>query len=105
MMLNIKFADGNELVSYDDDMFYSSGCPTCDYGAEYIQDIYIKTTNNYIHININSEYNYAFSTADAVKMFAIDMKSLTESEFIDYLVKSLKEFNPDYIKINDEDVI
>lgn len=90
--LNIKFTDGNELISYDDDSYHYDGCPTCNYGSEYINEITIKTTNYTIDIKLNQMYDYAFSQADAIKIFAgADLRQMNESEFIDYIEKTFKE--------------
>ena len=91
--LNIKFADGNELISYDDDTYSSSGCPTCDYGSEYVNEITIRTTNYNVNININCMYEFGFSISDAIKMFAVDLKGMTEVEFIEYIKEEFEKVN------------
>lgn len=83
--LNIKFADGNELISYDDDSMFYSGCPTCDYGSEYINDITVETTNYSITATFNQMYEYAFTTSDAIRIFAKDFSRMTEDDFVKYL--------------------
>ena len=92
-ILNLKFADGNELVSYDDDTSCSPGCPTCDYGSRYVNDINIYTTNYHISIELCQMYDYAFSTADAIKIFAVQLDSMTEKEFIEHINKRIHEYD------------
>lgn len=84
-MLNIEFKDGNKFIDYSDDTYYYGGCPTCDYGSEYINEITIRTTNHIVDVKFDQMYEYAFSTARAIEMFAVDLKSMTEDEFISYI--------------------
>ena len=39
----LKLADG-AITNITDDSWKSDGCPTCDYGAEYITELYLTTT-------------------------------------------------------------
>lgn len=91
-LLNIKFADGNELVSYNDDTYHWDGCPTCDYGSKYVNDISIMTTNYSIEIELSQMYEYTFSTADAIKIFAINMHNMSEIEFLGYVKTKFEEY-------------
>ena len=84
-VLNIELADGNKIISYYDDSYHYDGCPTCDYGSEYINDIVINTTNYIISVKLNQMYEYAFSVGAAIKIFAVDLRSMTEKEFIEYI--------------------
>lgn len=85
MNLNIEFADGNKLISYDDDTESYSGCPTCDYGSEYINNIDVETTNYRIKARFNQMYEFAFHTSDAIRIFAVGITHMTEEEFVEYL--------------------
>lgn len=89
--LNIKFADGNEFIGYEDDSYNYAGCPTCDYGSEYINDVEVNTTNYRITATFNRMYEYAFSTAEAIRIFAVDLKNMTEKEFVDHIDKEFHE--------------
>lgn len=91
--LHIKFADGNELEYYNDSTYCYGGCPTCDYGSEYINEISIWTTNYHIDIELNQMYEYAFSTADAIMIFAIDMHNMSEKQFLDYVKTKFEEYD------------
>lgn len=90
-MINIAFADGNKLINFTDDAYAYRRCPTCDYGSEYINDVEIRTTNYTIKATFNQMYEYAFSTEKAIRIFAVDLKSMTEKEFVDYVETQLKE--------------
>ena len=92
MKIGIKFADGNEFLYYSDDTsYYNGSCSTCDYGSEYINDIRIETTNYIVNVEFNAMYEYAFSTAEAIKMFAVNLSSMNEDDFIQYLNEKFHE--------------
>lgn len=56
----LKMVDGG-LVDYSDDTRHTPGCPTCDYGSQYINDIDIDLKRHSVHIKINQMYDYALS--------------------------------------------
>lgn len=91
--LNIEFADGNKFEYYDDDTYKYGGCPTCDYGSEYINELSIRTTNYCINIELNQMYEYAFSTADAIQMFAINLGVMSERDFINYIKAEFEKYD------------
>lgn len=93
MDLNIKFADNNEFISYSDDSWFSPGCPTCDYGSKYVNEISIITTHYRIDITLRQMYEYAFSTADAIKILAVDLRGMTEEEFLSYIDKEFHKYD------------
>lgn len=101
MKIGIKFADGNEFLYYNDDTSHYDGCPTCDYGSEYINDISIETTNYIVAVKFNAMYDYAFSTAEAIRIFAaVDLKNMDEDDFIKYLDKEFHELHtPEFLEI------
>ena len=92
-LLNIKFADGNQLESYCDDSWCQPGCPTCDYGSKYVNELQIYTTNYDLYIVFNEMYGYAFSTADAIRIFAVDLSKMTEEEFIQRIDTEVHKFD------------
>ena len=91
--LNIAFADGNELLGLDEDHYSYGGCPTCDYGSEYINEITLYTTNYIIETVFNQMYEYTFSVSDGIRILAVDLGSMTESEFIQYIDTKFHEFD------------
>lgn len=92
-MLNIELADGNKIIDYSDDSYHYGGCPTCDYGSEYINDIMIRTTNHTIHAVFNQMYEYAFSATEAIKVFAADLRSMNEEEFIEHIDSEFHKYD------------
>ena len=89
--LNINFSDGNQFIKYDDDSYHTLGCPTCNYGSEYVNEVKITTTHYQISIKFNQMYEYAFSEGDAIRLFAIDLRDMTEDEFIAHIDKHIHE--------------
>jgi desulfoferrodoxin (superoxide reductase-like protein) len=82
------------LVYYDDDKESYSGCPTCNYGSEYINDINIKLTKHKIHIVLNQMYDYVVSEGDMMEIFLTnnnDIQAMTEEQFIAWLKIKVEE--------------
>lgn len=46
----IKMIDGG-IANYEDNSYRFCGCPTCDYGSEYINEIDITLTHYKIYAN------------------------------------------------------
>ena len=87
----IKMFDGG-ILNYADDHYHYDGCPTCDYGSEYINEIYITLTHYTIHVKINQMYEYVLSEGQMMKLFLSEydtIRIMTESEFIDWFKKKL----------------
>lgn len=97
--LNLRL-DGAELISYEDDSYCDSlGCPTCGYGREYVTEIHIKTTNYDVEIKLTDEYDNAFTTADAIRIFAVNLSLFTEEEFLEYIRTEFLHFGFKGVKI------
>lgn len=72
------------IVNYEDDMRYTPGCETCDYGSEYINDITITLTKYKVHALINEMYGYALSESDVMRLLLPayeEIKGMTEKQF------------------------
>lgn len=99
----IKMIDGG-MVDYHDDSSYISGCPTCDYGSEYITEIDITLTKYKIHAETNQMYSHAISEGQMMKVLLPNygaIQSMTEKEFITWFkAKLIKE-----IPYEDEEVL
>jgi hypothetical protein len=86
------------LVDYADDSYFYSGCPTCDYGSQYINEVDITLTHYTIHFKTNQMYDYVLSEGQMVKLFLSEnntIQGMTESEFIDWFKKKLVEITHD----------
>ena len=87
----IKMLDGG-ILNYVDDNYYYEGCPTCDYGSEYITEIDITLVHHTIHIKTNQMYEYALSEGQMIRLFLTNydtIRTMTEKEFIDWLKAKL----------------
>jgi len=96
----IKMVDGG-LVNYEDDSYSYGGCPTCNYGSEYITEIDLTLTKYKVHIRTNKMYDYVISEGDMMKIFLSnyeEITTLTEKEFLDW-------FKIQLMKLADEDEI
>ena len=92
-MLNVPFGDGNMLINIEEDNYCAStGCPTCNYGSSYVNDITIETTHYKLHITKDTMYEYAISEGDLMKIILnIDIRRVTEKEFFNELEVGLRE--------------
>lgn len=82
----IKLTDGG-LVDYKDDVYYNSGCPTCDYGSEYINYITLYLTKYKVEVTLNKMYGYLVSQGDVIKWFMSEydhFKTMSEIDFIEW---------------------
>lgn len=93
----IKMVDGG-LVDYYDDCYSCSGCPTCDYGSEYINEIDITLTKFKIHVKTNQMYEYVLSEGQMMKLFLSEyntIQTMTETEFTNWFKAKLCEITHD----------
>lgn len=93
----IKMVDGG-LVNYTDDCYHYDGCPTCDYGSEYINEIDITLTQYKIHIKANQMYEYVLSEGKMMALFLSEyntIQTMTEKEFVDWFNEKLCEITHD----------
>jgi hypothetical protein len=91
------------IVNYMDDCNYYRGCPTCDYGSEYINEIDIWLTKFIIHVSTSEMYDYVLSEGQMIKLFLTEyntIQEMTETEFIDWFKMKLCEIANDEL---DED--
>lgn len=87
----IKMLDGG-ILNYEDGCYCYEGCPTCNYGSEYINEIDITLMHHMIHIKTNQMYEYALSEGQMVRLFLTEydtIRTMTEKEFIDWLKAKL----------------
>lgn len=87
----IKMVDGG-LVNYMDDCYHYDGCPTCDYGSEYINEIDVTLTKYNINVRTNQMYEYALSEGQMIRLFLYEynaIQQMTENEFVDWFKEKL----------------
>lgn len=89
----IKLKDGG-LVNYEDGSTYFAGCPTCDYGSEYINDITLTFSKIRVLYSVSRMYSYAVNTGYIMKILLNNMNSfsnMTEEDFKEWFYKKLEE--------------
>ena len=83
----LKLVDGGiENIKTDEE--YHPGCPTCDYGSQYINDVEVILTKHIIRASFNKMYDYILSSGDLLQMIlpnADAIQKMTESKFIEWL--------------------
>jgi hypothetical protein len=93
----IKMIDGG-LVNYTDDCWHMDGCPTCDYGSEYVNEIDITLTKYKIHVRTNQMYEYVLSEGQMMRLFLSEygaIQQMEEMEFIEWFKTKLCEITND----------
>lgn len=83
----LKLTDGGiENIKTDEE--YHPGCPTCDYGSQYINDVEVILTKHIVRASFNKMYGYLLSSGDLMQMILPNVdaiQKMTESEFIEWL--------------------
>ena len=104
----IKMIDGG-MVDYTDNSSYISGCPTCDYGSEYINDIEITLTKHKIRARTNQMYEHAISEGQMMKVLLCNynaIQAMTEKEFLVWFKEKLaEEIDERYFYSKDGDIL
>lgn len=95
----IKLKDGG-VVKVDSDNSYVRGCPTCDYGAEYCNTLWLDLVNINITVRTKNSCDYDLSIAKVIKLFAYDFSNMTEFEFAKYLNSKICEMCNGEIRFN-----
>lgn len=86
----VELNDGY-IKSIDTDEISYPGCPTCDYGSEYINEFWIILSKSKIYAKTNRSYKYCFSSGEVIKSLlrkAPEFLNMTEDDFIKWF-KSL----------------
>ena len=98
----IKMLDGG-ILRYADDHYRYGGCPTCDYGSEYINEIDITLVHHTIHIKTNQMYEYVLSEGQMIRLFLTEydtIRTMTERNFVDWIKAKLIEITHDEFEEN-----
>lgn len=94
-----KLKDGF-LISFDiDNWCESSGCETCNFGSEYINECNIIFSDYLVNIKISEMYEYAISTDFWIKLFCqncLIFTSMTQKEVINFIENKIKEIDTHY---------
>lgn len=83
----LKLKDGAiENIKTDEE--YHPGCPTCDYGSQYINEVEVILTKHTVYASFTKMYEYLLSSGDLMQIFlgnADAIQKMTESEFVEWL--------------------
>lgn len=91
--LLLPLKDGG-IVNYHDDSYYLPGCPTCDHGSKYINNISIELTKYNVYIETKQMYRYALTEGYIMRLFLTNyeaIKVMTENEFIKWFKKEIED--------------
>ena len=90
----VKLIDGEILdVIYNQE--YHPGCPTCDYGSEYINEWWVKMTDHVIHVKVNNEYDYGISAGWIMKLFLqniSEIKKMKQVRLFDFIKDEVRNY-------------
>ena len=87
----LKLIDGG-IIDINTDNDYISGCPTCDYGSEYINYIEITTTKFKACFKISRMYDYVYDDLLKIILPNLDViKEMGELEFIQWFLNNTLE--------------
>lgn len=91
MLLKLK---NGGIVNIQSDEYSYGGCPTCDYGSQYINEITITLTKYIINVNLNKMYEYCLSSGSLMIIILPNVDkimSMTEEEFIKWFKEQLQK--------------
>lgn len=96
----LKMVDGGIVDIETENYCKDFGCETCGYGSIYTNYIKFILTKNTLTIEVDKEYDYAFSEGFLITYFASNASkfaSFTEGEFISYLKNNFRQAVVDYV--------
>ena len=94
--------DGSVVKIYYNSEQITMGCPTCGYGAKYIDWIIIELTNYTIkYATDNSEGK--LSDFDLIQLFGDISHDMTEFEFVHHVIDYMNDFEEFTISITKND--
>lgn len=89
----IKLLDGGvEKIDTDEESY--PGCPTCDYGSQYINKFEVTLTRHKVVADVSQMYEYRFSSGDLMNFMLPNIEKfskMTELEFIGTLETFLRQ--------------
>lgn len=110
--INLKLGDF-EITKYGSDEEFYGGCPTCEYGSEYINHVCLEILLNnsikrIVHIETNRKYEHStiLSVGNMIKFLCNLEKTIN---YNDFLIKLYETFNNEkdescrYVKIEEND--
>ena len=89
----LKLVDGG-IENIRTDEYSSSGCETCDFGSQYVNEFQIILTKYEIKMSITKMYEYAITSQDTLDLFLPHIEEIiqmTEFEFVEWCKKWIYE--------------
>jgi hypothetical protein len=89
----IQLVDGG-ITNISTDTYSYSGCETCDWGSQYINEFEVTLTTREVKVEVNQMYSYELSEDYLMKLFITNIdaiRQMTEVEFVIWLDTKLKE--------------
>lgn len=82
---------GGGIASVETSTYYESGCPTCDYGSKYDNDITICfVSGNKLDVCARRMYEYICSESDIIRIIANRPDDVDEAGFCNYFVDEIR---------------
>ena len=91
----IKLMDGG-VTAINDSMEYVAGCPTCDYGSQYITDYWFILTKYLIHIEVKKEYEFGVPASFLIRLIYDNVdrvRKMSEKEFTTFIASEFQTLN------------
>jgi hypothetical protein len=82
------------ILNIQSDIKSYSGCETCDYGSEYINEYDIEITTGTIEIRVSQMYDHALSEGSMMEIILPNtdvIKTMTEIEFYEWIKEKVQE--------------
>lgn len=93
----VEMVDGGIIDITDDVVCDFPGCPTCEYGGHYTNNVGIELSKNILEIKFGGMYTWDVPNySDIMKIFTANndkIKGMTEEEFIDFLKLELDKLS------------
>lgn len=98
----LRLKDGAILDIWTDE-HYHPGCPTCDYGSQYINEFKITLTKYIVQCKIAQECEYRFSSGDLMKAIlpaVPQIMQMTEKEFTEWFKENVI-YSKDWMRVRE----
>lgn len=93
MLMLLKLVDG-AILEIEADKDYTSGCETCDWGSQYVNEYTIYMETGTLYIEASQEYTYPLSEGYMMGLMLNNVeviKAMTETAFRLWLEAKFKE--------------
>ena len=88
-------------ILYDSE--HTSGCPTCDYGSQYIREFWVVMQYSVIFVKSENMYRFACTEDFLFKLFLSNvdkLRKMCRAEFIQFLTEEMGKTESDEVNIS-----